>query len=305
MTFAARFLVSPDLFPARNAGEPWGTASIVIGLPGGPYRIDGLSSAQHHALAERFRPVLVDDDAGSLVTRTFRYPEAEFTKFDKTGWEYTLDVDRRGPSIALAGIDFVARLSGHPPGEGALFVCVDGTAPDLRRYLGAVENSLRVAVALRAVGSRAVVLHSAALVKNGRAHLFVGHSGAGKSTLSRFGHAEGARVLSDDMNFLRVTTEGAFLERLPFTGDFHVPTASPEAFPLAGVYRLEQAAEDGLRPLGRAETLGLLASSAPFINEDPFRSGDLMDTLADVAAAVEGHALAFTRSGAFWKLLAS
>ena len=47
------------------------------------------------------------------------------------------------------------------------------------------------------------MLHSAGIVKNGKAYLFLGKSGAGKSTLSKLAAAAGAEVISDEINLLR------------------------------------------------------------------------------------------------------
>ena len=55
MSFGARFLAFPDLFPARRAGEPWGDREVALDLPGGPYLISGLSAVQ--AAAEKVEVV--------------------------------------------------------------------------------------------------------------------------------------------------------------------------------------------------------------------------------------------------------
>ena len=50
----SRFLAQPELFPARLAGEPWGTESVTLDLPGGPFAILGLSAEQRDSLLDRF-----------------------------------------------------------------------------------------------------------------------------------------------------------------------------------------------------------------------------------------------------------
>ena len=65
-----------------------------------------------------------------------------------------------------------------------------------------IENYLRLVTAYAALSMGGVLFHSAGVVVDGRAYLFVGRSGAGKSTLARLALATGTDILSDDNNLL-------------------------------------------------------------------------------------------------------
>jgi hypothetical protein len=54
MSFGARFLRRPEPFPEAGEGEPWGGRELALDLPGGPYRVAGLSPAQEEGVRATF-----------------------------------------------------------------------------------------------------------------------------------------------------------------------------------------------------------------------------------------------------------
>ena len=54
MAFGETFLTQPDLFPARQSGEPWGPERVVIHFAGNDYVCDGLDAIQADAIREKF-----------------------------------------------------------------------------------------------------------------------------------------------------------------------------------------------------------------------------------------------------------
>jgi hypothetical protein len=179
-------------------------------------------------------------------------------------------------------------------------------------------------VAYRLLEIGGVVLHSAGVVRNGAAFLFLGRSGAGKTTVARLSLAAGAEVLSDDLNALclaralpgdgaagaaGVTGVGAgcVVVKLPFTGDLGERRAVRPPVPLGALLRLEQDVADALAPLSRAETLGCLLTCAPFVNVDPYRRDRLQQVLLDLLAAGAPRAcsLRFSLRGGLWSTIDS
>ena len=276
MRFGERFLAYPDLFPARRGGEPWGDRRLRLDLPGGPYRVAGLSARQAEAAGERFGEICREEAGGesgaAVEARLFAVAAGEFVPVDTRGWEYALDFDHRPSAVCLAGIRLMVRLD-WAEGTGlasGLWTSEDGGAEgDL--FPGIFENFLRVLVAYRLLELGGLVVHSAGVVDRGEAYLFLGRSGAGKTTLSRLSEAAGRSVLSDDLNALLPGPGGARVEKLPFTGDVGDRRRGAPAHPLARLLRLEKAAEDSLRPLSRAGAAAQLLACAPFVNVDPHR----------------------------------
>jgi hypothetical protein len=299
MSFGATFLTNPDLFPARRSGEPWGGREVILDLPGGPYRFFGLNADQETGVLGRFGR-LRTAAAPAVETPIFRASAVDFLTIDVRGWEYGLDLDAGPDSLRIAGLDLLGRLDWRPGIAGALWTSVGGGD----RFPGIFENFCRILVAYRLHELGGAVIHGAGLVADGEGLLFAGPSGAGKSTTSRMGLERGLTVLSDDLNALLPGEDGRVqLAGLPFTGDLE--SGGGSVVPLRGLYRLEKAPEDSLRPLGKAEALALLLACSPFLNADPHRRGELLSTLLALAERLPAYALRFSLRGGMWDILKS
>jgi hypothetical protein len=334
MTFGEQFLHNPDLFPARHGGETWGGQELLLDLPGGPYRFAGLSTDQQRILRGRFgdfclpasgrrgagavAPPMTASGAAGAVTSSLllRIDAGAFRGFDLRGWEYRLDSDSSPDAVRLAGLHLVARLDWRPWLAGALWTS-QGGGP---LFAGIFENFFRVLVAYRLLELGGVVLHSAGVLKGGGALLFLGRSGAGKTTISRLCQERGGEVLSDDLNALVPPPAGTpgkpaagpgspaslAVEKLPFTGDLGDRRARRGAAPLHGLFRLEKASDDALRPLSRAEAAACLLACSPFVNADPHRRAALLAAVPRLlggTGAPPAFALRFSLRGAFWSIL--
>ena len=328
MSFGTRFLRHPERFPEAPRGEAWGGRELTLELPGGPYRLSGLSAAQEEALRATFPGSL--RAAGAPVAATGSGPlpiplptptatptpipillqraaAAEFLAVDTRGWDYALDFDWAPAAVRLAGLGLAGRIDWRPELGGVLWTHEDGG----ERFPGIFENFLRVLVAYRLLDLGGVVLHSAGVVRDGAAFLFLGRSGAGKTTVARLSQAQGAEVLSDDLNALcagaaaGTAGTGCAVLKLPFTGDLGERRAVRPAVPLGALLRLVQATADALAPLSRAETLAGMRACAPFVNVDPHRRERLEEVLLDLAAAAapRAFALRFSLQGGFWSIL--
>jgi hypothetical protein len=102
-------------------------------------------------------------------------------------------------AVAVEGLDFRGRVTLRPELSGQL-VCDDAAR---LAEPGVYENFLRILTAYALLPRGGVLLHSAAVVVDGKVHVFIGRSGAGKTTLSRLALAGGVAVLSDDANCSR------------------------------------------------------------------------------------------------------
>jgi hypothetical protein len=300
--FATGFLTNPDLFPARRGGEVWGPIEITLALPGGPYRFAGLNAAQEEAVRQRFGAYCETAAAPTpeiLESVLFRGSETDFRTFDLRGWEYGLDLDPTPESVRLAGLRLIGRLDWRPGLTGALWTPDGGSAA----FAGIFENFLRVLTAYRLQELGGAVLHCAGIGSAQGARLFLGRSGAGKSTVSRLAQERGATVLSDDLNALVPVQGSPWVEKLPFTGDYGDSRSPSAAVPLAGLYRLEKAVEDALRPLSRAEAVACLLACSPYVNADPWRRDALFANLLGLIPRGAAWSLRFSLGGGFWPIL--
>ncbi len=306
MTFAAELLHFPDLFPVRHSGERWGAHRLVLDFAGGPYLLDGLSERQERGLRERYRDLCNRDPAAAeaVEIRVFRAPASDFREPAPEPWrDYPLELAAEANAVRIASRRFVGRLDWRPTPAAALWTPIEGPATEL---VGVFENFLRVLAAYRLVELGGVLLHSAGLVEEGRAFLFVGPSGAGKTTVASLSRAEGKLVLSDDMNVVLPGDRPQApprTENLPFAGDLGQISGPVGRYPIAGLFRLEQAASHARRPVDTASAVAALIANAPFLNTDVHRLDRLSENLTRLVERVPLETLAFKRDAGFWSLL--
>ena len=280
------FLTHPELFPARIAGEPWGSGRFVLDLPGGPFVVTGLSAEQEASLGDRFERGTAH--GSEIPVAVFRAAPSDFRAIDTRGWDYALELE--GP--AVAGMNLMARLHEE---RAAIWTC----AGDRAAFWGVVENVLRPFVARRLLGAGGLLVHSAAIVIEGRGFLFPGASGSGKSTLAAMALAAGYGVLSDDLN---AVLAGA-LQPLPFAGDLAPDALRRTPAPLHAIVSIEKGAADSVRPMSRAAAVALLVRSASYINRDRDAGDLLLDRAEELAGAATTLALTFRLGGEVWPIL--
>jgi len=107
-----------------------------------------------------------------------------------------------------------------------------------------LENYLRTLTASLILDRGGLLVHSAAVVRGGRAYLFFGPSGSGKTTVTRLSPRD--MVLSDDLALVLPAREGFVVAGIPFgMAHHHVPDTN-DSFPLVALLRLVQS-KDVLR----------------------------------------------------------
>jgi len=147
MAFGETFLTQPDLFPARQSGEPWGRERVVIRFAGNEFICDGLSQVQASGVRARFAELCSDDatDPGSAVLlRFYRVAATDFIGSEDE-WEYDFELDYAPTAVMLAGFHFMARLDWRPTLQAAVW-----TSEDRLMVANAIfENVLRVIAAYR------------------------------------------------------------------------------------------------------------------------------------------------------------
>jgi hypothetical protein len=274
------------------AGTPWGGEASAFDIAGRGIRIEGLSVGQSEALG-RLLARFGSESADSLVSVSRAEPSS-FRNAGPRGWSYSLDFDYGPSHTTMTGVDLVGRLDWNGRLSGALSVATE--APEL--FHGAFENFLRVLVAHDLVLRGGALLHSAGVVDETGARLFVGPSGAGKSTVARAASSTGRYVASDDLNLVG---PDFVLWGSPFLGD--LGARENGSYPLLGIYRLEKGEEDSVRSLSKAEALATLLACSPFVNRSPYLSDPLCSNLLALVQSVPVHALTFRRECRFWNLL--
>lgn len=302
--FGGRYIARPERFPAEPPPSGRGLRAADLHVAAGPYRLSGLTAAQHSLLGERFGRFAAPADPGSppaVELHLAPAPPGAFLPPVPGRWEYSFDLDPRPGSVRLAGVGFYAVL---PLGPGRWQAGLWLEPDDLGSFLGVLTNVLRVVVAHRLLAAGGALLHSAAIGRGGEALLFVGRSGAGKSTVSGQARRRGLAVLSDELAALVPTPGGGTaVAALPFAGDLEPVREPSPPLPLARVLLLAQAPADRLTPVPRSLAVAAAAVCAPWINGDPHRGPRLLANLARRLGGAPAVRLEFRRDGTFWPLL--
>jgi hypothetical protein len=165
-----------------------------------------------------------------------------------------------------------------------------------------VENVVRYMVARAAAEAGGFALHGAGVLREERAYVFAGPSRSGKSTAVAL--SAPARSLGDDFAVLLPGGAGWLTPALPFDSSEKAPPKPQEAlFPVAGIWRLYQAAEPRLEPVAPTIAAASLMGCAAF----PWAMPDLSEAVLEhVRRYVEGAVFAhlhFRKAPDFWDLL--
>lgn len=136
------------------------------------------------------------------------------------------------------------------------------------RFGESLSSLLRIAYSLSILRHEAVAIHASAICHQGEALLFLGKSGTGKSTHARLWvtHGEGCTLLNDDNPTLRWTPQGLKAYGTPWSGKTHC--YRNEGYPVRGIARLGQAAENRFRLLDEREALLALMPSCTLLREN-------------------------------------
>jgi len=166
----------------------------------------------------------------------------------------------------------------------------------------ALDSLLRVLLSWKLLDRRGFLLHAATVVRDGKAYIFAGRSGAGKSTVASLS-PEGS-VLTDEISLLRREHGMWRAYGTPFWGEFRAAGLNISA-PVAGVFRLVQAAENRVTPLRPLAILRSLLPNVLFFSAEAEANRRLLEILSQAATEIAGYNLAFRNNPTFWEVLPS
>jgi hypothetical protein len=141
------------------------------------------------------------------------------------------------------------------------------------------------------------MLHSAGIVKGGRAYLFLGKSGAGKSTLSKLAAGAGLEIISDEINLLRPEGRCYRVYGSPFWGEMRCE-GRPGRWPLGGIYLLGKARVNSVSACGGGEALRSLLRCQLNFEKGPGTGGLLLGNAARLLAAANFSKFKFSKKDA-------
>lgn len=164
----------------------------------------------------------------------------------------------------------------------------------------ALDSFFRVAYSLALLERGGLVLHSASLVRGGRARVFCGPSGSGKTTIARL--SDDASLLSDELSIVRVANGRVVAHGTPFWGDL-ARAGDNVCVPVAGVYLLHHGPHHVVQPLPAARALAALLPNVLFFAKDAALGRRLLAIAGGLVESVPCATLTFRRDPGFWEIL--
>jgi hypothetical protein len=278
--------------------RPWGADTISLALGDWSLRISGIDHELSRALGRRWGGFVSRGDEGepTLALRVLRCGEGWLQP--QAGEPYRVEAEVADRTPLVRSYTFAAA----PEAGRSAWRCGLCDSPREPRER-ALENLVRYLVSRLAVERGGFALHASGVLREGAAYLFAGASRSGKSTVTAL--SAPCTSLGDDYAVAVPAASGGWLApAVPFDNSERAPSGPPGGwFPLAGIWRLHQAAEC------RVETPGPLAAGASLMAcvafgwALPDLSEALLRQVERFVATGRFVHLHFTKSPAFWQLI--
>jgi hypothetical protein len=156
-----------------------------------------------------------------------------------------------------------------------------------------LEALLTAVFASRLLREGGCLLHAAAVVRDGVAHVFYGPSGSGKTTVAEL---FGDGVISDEIAVLRPAHAGWIVSGMPWRG-------TTLTAPLGSVLRLRQSRRTEFQRLAPALAIRSLLGCALFARPDGREIQAFLDTASAIISRVPSWEMAFRPDREFLTLL--
>jgi len=169
-------------------------------------------------------------------------------------------------------------------------------------YPYAIDTVMRIVHSLVLAERGGFLVHSASVVRNGRAFLFSGISGAGKTTISRLAPPD-ATLLTDEISYVRRAGDTYEACGTPFAGDLGRPGENIAA-PLAALYLLVQGPHNRVAPIAPAEAARRLLRNILFFADDARLVEQMFRTACEFVSRVPVYELTFRPDTEVWNLIA-
>ena len=296
----------PDLSFHRKSANNASEGLLCLTVGGITTRLSGFRPEEIATLKNRYGIFCAETTSPAAIEiHVTRVSEHSFLKVLKPEEFYRVDMRWESGALLACSYEWAGWVD-HAAGRGGLLLA-GGTAADsshdAKAFDRSIENFMRVVYAHAIISRGGFLLHSAGLVRGGRAYLFFGPSGSGKTTVTTL--TPEALILSDDLTMVVRMGDGEYRAcSVPFRGLYAPRPDSDSTWPVAGFFRLVQDTSDRLDPVDRSRAIGELVGSLPFVTERSEMAGDVIDVVAAATAAVPVFRLHFRKDRTFWDVVA-
>jgi hypothetical protein len=164
-----------------------------------------------------------------------------------------------------------------------------------------IDAVLRIVHTLALARQGGLLLHAASAIRNGKAFVFAGISGAGKTTISRLAPA-GVTLLTDEISYVRKTSDGYIAFGTPFTGELAKLGENVSA-PLAAVYLLEQGPVNQIEPVPAGDAVRALLANILFFAKEPELVRQVFQSACKLVDRIPVSRLTFMPDSRVWEMI--
>jgi hypothetical protein len=144
----------------------------------------------------------------------------------------------------------------------------------------------------------AIILHAAAIVRDNKVYIFLGHSGSGKSTVSQL--SDDCTVLSDDMVVVKQVNGSYHVFPSPFWLDMQRGKRENRGYQIGGIFTLIQDETTYLKKIPPAQAMADIFT-VPHIPAEMQPVQKLFNSFSNILNEYDLYEMHFTKDKSFWR----
>ena len=292
--------MEPSIRRFYASDQAYGENARELAVGDSAFRFEGLSDDQAAALERSWGPYITPH-SGLPVDRTIRVSNGGsgvWLAEPKAGELYR--IESRTTRSGVIVLSYAFALGPGPDGSWRLALDTDSSEPATQ----SLENATRVMTARMAVERGGFAMHSAGVLRDGKAWIFTGPSGAGKSTAVRL--AAPAVSLGDDFGLVLPSPDGWVTPPLPFdNAPAIVERPGGSSFPVVGIWRLFKADQPRVEHLSGLAAVTSLSSCLALPWVLPDLAGAMLEQIGQFCEESHFGHLHFGLDTDFWGLLSA
>lgn len=147
------------------------------------------------------------------------------------------------------------------------------------------------------------IIHSASIIKDGKAYLFFGPPESGKTTICKLSSLLNLKIISDEYSMVLKSINGYRVYRPIQRKSLTILDDWSKGYPIAGIYRLAQAKEHTIEKLPKPIIISEILANLLFAHGYNVLGRKAMDNACDIVENIDYGKLHFRKDYYFWEVL--
>lgn len=164
-----------------------------------------------------------------------------------------------------------------------------------------LEILIRIIFSILIFRSGGLLLHSAGIMRNEKAYIFMGHSGSGKTTITKYIDA-GDQILSDDLIAIKPFRSSWSAFSTPFWN----PTREiPQniGVNIEGIYQINKSRKVFKEKMGKNQAIAALLTNTPVLTSEKMLLPLVIARCREIAVDCRIYELGFRKDNTFWSII--